>query len=140
MWVAATAVFGLYVANFSSYDATYGTLGSVVVLLLWFYLTGFIMLVGAELNAVVDEQLDAETFREQRRQVNEAAGDQHAEDQPADARPAGGSSPPTRQSPVWWSSRIRGGSAVAAFLAGCLIGGVVTRAVRCSRRPLRHER
>ena len=133
VWIAATSVFGLYVANFSAYDATYGTLGSVVVLLLWFYLTGFIMLVGAELNAVVDGQIDPVRLMEHRRQVGEAAADQHAEEQPADAHPAAGAAPPSGQAHAGCSSRLRTRAVLGGFLAGCLIGGMVARAVRDSR-------
>ena len=66
VWLVATLLFGWYVATLGSYNATYGALGGVVVLLLWFYITGFIMLVGAELNAIVDEQIDPETVQAQR--------------------------------------------------------------------------
>ena len=48
---AGTLLFGAYVANFSSYNATYGSLGAVIVLLTWLYLTAYALLLGAELNA-----------------------------------------------------------------------------------------
>jgi membrane protein len=51
VWVVASVVFALYVANFGAYDKTYGTLGGVVVFLLWMWLTNLAILFGAELNA-----------------------------------------------------------------------------------------
>lgn len=45
----------LFIGNFSSYTAVHGTIGAVIVLLLWFYLSGFALLVGAELNAEIDK-------------------------------------------------------------------------------------
>jgi len=56
VWLIATYLFGLFVAHFDSYNSTYGTLGGVVILLVWFYLTAFILLVGAELNAVLEQR------------------------------------------------------------------------------------
>ena len=53
VWVLATALFGVYVANFGSYANTYGALGGVVVLMLWFYLTALLLLVAAELTSVL---------------------------------------------------------------------------------------
>jgi membrane protein len=53
-WLAASAAFFLYVANFGSYQATYGAFAAAVILLVWLWLTNVVMLFGAELNAVID--------------------------------------------------------------------------------------
>ena len=51
-WIAATGAFGFYAASFASYNATYGSLGAVVVLITWFYVSALFLLLGAELAAV----------------------------------------------------------------------------------------
>jgi membrane protein len=50
-WLIASALFALYVANFGSYDKTYGTLGGIVVMLVWMWITNLAILFGHELNA-----------------------------------------------------------------------------------------
>ena len=52
-WLAASVAFGYYVQNFSSYNKTYGSMGAVIVLLLYFFLSAAVMLFGAEVNAVL---------------------------------------------------------------------------------------
>jgi membrane protein len=54
VWIVVSAAFGLYVANFSSYDKTYGTLGGVIVFLLWLWLTNLALLFGAELDSELE--------------------------------------------------------------------------------------
>ncbi len=51
LWIAVTIMFRLYVANFGSYNRTYGTIGGVIVLLIWMYLTMAAFLTGGELNS-----------------------------------------------------------------------------------------
>src|SRR3954468_5836108 len=54
LWLAASALFALYVANFSSYNKTYGSLGGVIVFLVWLRITNIIVLLGAELNSEME--------------------------------------------------------------------------------------
>jgi len=53
-WIVMSLAFSFYINNFGSYDKTYGSIGAVIVLLLWLYLSGFIILMGAVINAVVE--------------------------------------------------------------------------------------
>jgi membrane protein len=54
IWLAASLGFKYYVTNFASYSETYGAVGGVMVLLLWFYISGVVFLLGAELNAEIE--------------------------------------------------------------------------------------
>ena len=54
LWLVASALFALYVANFSSYNKTYGALASVIVFLVWLWITNIAILLGAELNAELE--------------------------------------------------------------------------------------
>jgi len=55
-WLILTLGFGFYVSNFGSYDKTYGSLGAVIVLLTWMYLSSYVLLLGADLNAELEHQ------------------------------------------------------------------------------------
>jgi membrane protein len=74
MWVVASALFALYVANFSSYNKTYGALAGVIVFLVWLWLSNIAVLLGAELNAELargrlieaGQDVDEEPFLEPR--------------------------------------------------------------------------
>ena len=54
LWIAASLLFALYVANFASYNKTYGSLGGIIVFLVWLWLTNLIILLGAEFNAEME--------------------------------------------------------------------------------------
>jgi membrane protein len=60
LWIIASLLFSLYAANFAHYNETYGTLGAIIVVMLWLYLTALAIILGAELNA----ELERRTLRE----------------------------------------------------------------------------
>jgi membrane protein len=53
LWVLASIGFNIYVSNFGSYDKTYGSIGAVILLLLYLYISSLVVLFGAELNATL---------------------------------------------------------------------------------------
>jgi membrane protein len=63
LWILGSVGFSLYVNNFGSYNKTYGALAGVVVLLLWLYLTSYIVLLGAEINAEAERQTRRDSTR-----------------------------------------------------------------------------
>lgn len=56
LWLAGSVGFSFYVANFGSYNETYGSVGAIVVLLMWFWLSAYVVILGAELNAEIEHQ------------------------------------------------------------------------------------
>jgi membrane protein len=61
LWIGASLLFSIYVSNFGSYNETYGALAAVMILLLWLWISAFIVLVGAELNAEMEHQTERDT-------------------------------------------------------------------------------
>jgi membrane protein len=57
LWLAGSIGFTIYVSKVGSYDKTYGSLGAVIILLLWFYLTAYVILAGAGLNAEIERHV-----------------------------------------------------------------------------------
>lgn len=58
LWLGGSILFSLYVSEFGSYDATYGALGAVVVLLLWLWVSAIVLLVGAEIDGELDQRAE----------------------------------------------------------------------------------
>jgi membrane protein len=54
LWIIASAAFAFYVANFGSYDKTYGSIAGVIVFLVWLWITNVAVLLGAEFNAEIE--------------------------------------------------------------------------------------
>lgn len=61
LWITGSVLFSLYVENFGKYNETYGSLGSAVVLFMWFFVTAYIVVFGAEVNAEMERQTKHDT-------------------------------------------------------------------------------
>jgi membrane protein len=61
LWLIGGLLFAVYVRNWGSYGETYGALGGVIVLLMWFYLSGYIIILGAEINSELERQTVKDT-------------------------------------------------------------------------------
>ncbi|WP_374721155.1 YihY/virulence factor BrkB family protein [Peribacillus tepidiphilus] len=55
-WIVVSVGFSYYVSNFGNFSYTYGSIGGIIVLMIWFYLTGHIIILGAEINAMISEE------------------------------------------------------------------------------------
>jgi len=85
LWLAMSWGLRLYVGRFADYNATYGSIGGIVLLMLWLYLTGVVLLVGAEINAEIEHAAARRGAL-----TAKAPGEQRA---PADEEPEGGAWP-----------------------------------------------
>jgi membrane protein len=61
LWILSSALFAWYVGSFASYGKTYGALGGVIALLMWFYLSSFTIVLGAEINSEMERQTKRDT-------------------------------------------------------------------------------
>ena len=71
LWILLSGAFKLYLRYFDSYAATYGSLGAVIILLLWLYLTALVILIGGAINAILDEETGVKKENEDPKQVEE---------------------------------------------------------------------
>lgn len=86
-WVLVSLAFGYYVNNFGSYNKTYGSIGAVIVLLTWLYLSGFFLLLGGEINAEIEHAAAHGKAEGQKRMPAKTAA-------PKRAKPAGKNTKP----------------------------------------------
>ncbi len=100
IWLLATWGFSKYVSSFGTYNITYGSIGGVIILMMWFYISGFIFLMGGEINAILEHAA----------QEGKAAG----------ARAEGEAPPPPEERP----SAMPVGAADSATAAERSTGGV----------------
>ncbi|WP_340119905.1 YihY/virulence factor BrkB family protein [Pelagibius sp. 7325] len=71
LWMVSSLLFSFYVANFAHYDQTFGSIGAVVILLLWFYISAFAVCLGAEINAELEHQTYRDTTTGPTRPIGE---------------------------------------------------------------------
>ena len=91
VWILASVAFAFYVANFGSYDKTYGSLGGVVVFLVWLWITNIAILLGAELNAELERSRELQAgVPHAEREIQLEPRDEPKEPKTAGAQPEGG--------------------------------------------------
>jgi membrane protein len=61
LWIASSIAFAIYVRNFASFGETYGAIGGVVIMLMWFYISAFAVILGAEINSELERQTVSDT-------------------------------------------------------------------------------
>ncbi|HET7753453.1 MAG TPA: YihY/virulence factor BrkB family protein [Anaeromyxobacteraceae bacterium] len=152
LWVLASYGFSQYVANFGKYDATYGSVGGIIVMLLWLWISSVVLLLGAEANAIIEHRSpEGKVAGAKSMKQKGVSGPKHEELGPVSASQAtsegdvgkagparGGRRPrrsardgrPQRPEPAWRKvlGRQRGGHprmdwlSIAALGAGALIG------------------
>lgn len=71
LWIAVSVLFSVYVSQFGSYNETYGSMGAVIILLMWFFLSAYMFLLGAELNAEMEHQTTEDTTKGTSRPMGE---------------------------------------------------------------------
>ncbi len=86
LWLLGSVAFAVYVNNFGKYNETYGSLGAVVVLLLWLFVTAYVIILGAELDAESERQTGRDTTQGERQPMGQR--DAYAADTVAPAPPA----------------------------------------------------
>lgn len=118
LWLLASLAFKFYLANFADYNATYGSLGGAIVLMLWFYVSGLAILAGAEMNAEIEHASPhgkdpGEKVPGQRKKLGSAAARAYEERQRKGDSPL----PPRRVSP---SAAPAPAAASSAYAGGLL--------------------
>jgi membrane protein len=96
LWAVVSLGFALYVNEFGSYDKTYGTIAGVIVLMLWLYLTCYLVLLGAEINAEAEHQTAQDTTQGEPRPMGVRDAEM-ADTLPDSPEPQKGDSDPTRK-------------------------------------------
>lgn len=68
-WLVISYFFSIYINNFSNYSATYGSIGGIIILMLWLYITGMVLMVGGLVNAIMQERKEQIETRRRRMSV-----------------------------------------------------------------------
>ncbi len=63
LWLGASALFSIYVSRFGNFNEMYGSVGAIIILLMWFFLTAYMVLIGAEFNAELEHQTARDSTR-----------------------------------------------------------------------------
>jgi membrane protein len=139
LWLAASLAFKFYIVNVGNYTETYGAIGGVMVLMLWFYISGLVLLLGAELNAEIEHaspygKAAGEKVPGQRRKVGPAAMRAWLESQ------QGGAAAPSHPTPLPKAPLALPAAAPSGASYWMLGAGVVAAQVWMALKALRRAK
>ena len=100
LWLGASFGFQAYLGSFGFYSRTYGSLGAVIVLLLWFYLSAAAILIGGEVNSEISTAARGEAAREERSRQRRRLERTRRQSRDAAAEPAGGGEEAVAEAPT----------------------------------------
>ncbi len=146
-WILLTLIFGIYVSKFGNYNATYGSLGAIVVMLTWLYLSAYVLLFGAELNSELERQTAKDTTASGDKPMGQrgaqAADTVAGEDAPSDqgGKPAVGAAKPDGKEPSRGAEYLQGRATARVAGAARLgkVGMVTTGLATVGLARLRRE-
>lgn len=132
LWILGTVAFSIYVRNFGSYTETYGAIGGVIILLTWLWLSAFVVLAGAELNAETEQQTPRDTTTGA--PLPMGARDAVKADTPPGDRPETGGQHPARKRQGKPDAKRPATTAGADLsMAALLFGSAIVKSVRARR-------
>jgi membrane protein len=122
LWLLGSLGFRFYVVNFGAYNETYGTIGGVMVLMLWLYLSGLVILVGAEMNAEIEHasphgKAEGEKVPGERRAIGARAAREFHDRERGAPHPGSGPAPAGEPPPRAGLAAARAGAVMTGALA-----------------------
>jgi membrane protein len=129
LWLLGSVAFRFYVVNFGSYNEVYGTIGGVMVLLLWLYMTGLVAVVGAEMNAEIEHaSAHGKAAGEKRPGARKTIGARAArefKERARELKQRAGWSPAPPPQPVAVGDSARTSTRTAAARTGAILSGAI---------------
>jgi membrane protein len=125
LWLLVSFAFRAYLYFFNSYSKTYGTLGAVIILMLWLYLTGAAILIGGEVNSEIEDAAARAGAADAKEKGEKSPDEKEKREMPADTVPARQPIPVSTIRPAYDArkserKRLGLGEAIAVFGAFCL--------------------
>jgi membrane protein len=146
IWVVVSLGFKIYVSNFADYNAAYGAVGGVIVVMLWFYLSGLAILVGAELNAEIEHasphgKAPGEKVPGEKKKIGVAAARDYRErmNKAAAARPPEAPAAAYGINPSYVTSRMERSTMASSYADERTLGEMFAELSRDMRAHLQHQ-